>query len=318
VEFARAIAWKKLMKDVKKVLQHEGVAIIHNQKDADYLIQSCKFPIDRIIVAAPSNITNEMRAKKLEIVGNHSSLLQTSRVQDVFNTNFNDFWIVYVGFLNDYKGLDYAIQSLKLLPNNFRLLVIGSVHERSADQFVDAHPLTRKLLSFFPEVDTRINMDRQPVSDGQKVDAELLSSEMNRVHFIASPSDAEITEAIMGSNAVSLLYRNVEQSASGPLVEALELGATCVTSNNRLFRSFRFAAGKSLRLVDVGNLLQIRDTYLQLETQSRVVSKNGLRYTSYPWSNSIDFRKDFGLGYAKALRILGFAKEAAELETSLS
>lgn len=317
------LGWKSLMKDIRKLLERDGVVVIHNERDAVYLQEAAKFPPDRVVIATPSNITSEMYQRKEELKTLNESRHSYSRVQTIFNHDKDAFWIAYIGFLNDYKGLDYALETLKILPDNFRLLVIGSVHERSADQFINAHPITKKLLSFNSSIKTGSAMDISPKKDekiNSKLESEIQDNSkwLQRVHFIATPSDVEITEAIVGSDAISLLYRNVNQSASGPLVEALELGATCVASNNKLFRSFRKVAGEQIRFVDVGNILQTKDSFLQLEKFRKVEFMSGNRIVCYPWTREVNFKANFSLGYSKAFKILGFDDIARSLDSNNS
>jgi glycosyltransferase involved in cell wall biosynthesis len=306
---SRAVAWKILFRHTAKSILRNGVAIIHTETDAKYIQLATKIPKNKIIIAAPSNITTEMEEYRLSLNSGTLKVNMGSRIQNIFQTDPSAFWISYVGFLNDYKGLDYIIETLKLLPNNFKLIIAGSVHERSADDYVDSHPLTKNFLELFgldptqlmDRVKTKnINANKQKISTRKPISSGILS----RIHLVSSPSDIEIAETILGSDAVSLMYRNVNQSASGPLVEALELGATAVASNNRLFRRYKEFAGNQLLLVDVGNIVQARDEFLRLSKQGKVTDVSGNRLVTYPWTRKVDFRHQFRIGYIEAFEKL--------------
>jgi len=305
---SRSVAWHILFHDAKVIIKRAGVAIIHTEEDAHYLKKAVG--IQKFIVAAPSNITTGMRQVRKQITeySTESRHSPTSRIQDIFDKHQSAFWIAQVGFINSYKGLDFLIETLKLLPTNFRVIVAGGVHERSADDFISAHPITSTILQNLglrlplTENEQSNKISKQTPRPIIEVDPTIL----NRIHFIGSPTDEEIAETIIGSDACALLYRNVNQSASGPLVESLELGATIVASNNQLFRRFRGLAGKQMALVDIGNLLQTRDAFLGLESSRNVTNNGGYRFVSYPWSEVKEFRIRFSQGYSEAFELLGF------------
>jgi glycosyltransferase involved in cell wall biosynthesis len=318
--FSRAFAWQMLFRHTAKAISRNGVAIIHTEEDAKYIQLATKIPKNKIVVAAPSNITPEMEEYRSNLNSGALKVNAGSRVQNIFQTDSAAFWISYVGFLNDYKGLDYIIETLKLLPNNFNLIIAGSVHERSADDYVDSHPLTKNFLELF-DLDPIQVMDRvkskTKASNKQQAQRQkgIPPAILSRIHLVSSPSDIEIAETILGSNAVSLMYRNINQSASGPLVEALELGATAVASNNRLFRRYKEFAGNQLLLVDVGNIVQARDEFLRLSKQAKIIDVSGNRLVTYPWTKKVDFRHQFRIGYIEAFEKLKLTSVSESLRT---
>jgi glycosyltransferase involved in cell wall biosynthesis len=308
------MGWRRILHDVAKVVNRNGVIIIHTQEDADYVSIATKINSSKIIVAAPSNLTHEMRSLRDDIRSNSSKDNKFSRIQSVFKQDFEGFWISYVGFLNDYKGLDYIFEVLENLPSNFRLIIAGGIHERSADDFVDSHPITQKLLTILGIESNSIMDKKRPFIDKKNNKYKIVSSDLKtRIHFIPNPSDLEITETIIGSDAVSLLYRNVNQSASGPLVEALELGATAIASNNRLFRKFKNLAANQLNLIDVGNTLQARDELIRLASLRKIADVSPYRFISYDWSSPVNFSMRFKEGYSEAFRELGFSELSNKL-----
>lgn len=311
IKIFRGMAWKRLFTDIARAVSRNGVLIIHTEEDAKYIKVATSIDSSKVIIAAPSNVTNEMKNLYLQISSSMASNDHNSRVQSIFNQYPDAFWITYVGFLNDYKGIDYLLEVIKLLPQNFRLIISGGIHERSADDFIDAHPFTKKILGLLglttnQSLDKIKVVSRKEEPSPSKVDLQNLAELRSRIHLLSYPSDIEIAETVIGSDAVSLLYRNVNQSASGPLVEALELGATTVASNNRLFRRFKNRSGEQLLLVDVGNTLQVRDEFIRLLGLRELHERGGYRFVKYPWTQSINFRERFKEGYSEAFGVLGF------------
>jgi glycosyltransferase involved in cell wall biosynthesis len=48
----------------------------------------------------------------------------------------HEVWLTMFGFVGAYKGHDLAVQTLKLLPQNFRLMICGGSHPESRDGFL--------------------------------------------------------------------------------------------------------------------------------------------------------------------------------------
>jgi glycosyltransferase involved in cell wall biosynthesis len=321
IDSARALAWKVLFRDLKRIQNKGGQIIIHNDSDATYLLEAAKLNPKSIVIAPPSNLTNEMHEvieSPLEYMRKKSGNI--SRIQKVFANDPDGFYISYVGFINDYKGIDYLLSLLELLPENYYVLIAGGIHERSADNFVDAHPFTQKLLESLG-INLDHSWDRKPklkknsvVNNTIKFNASIL----NRVVLISNPTDGEIAESVVGSDAIALLYRNVQQSASGPLVETLELGGTCIASNNKLFRTFRDVAGQQMHLVDVGNVIQAKQTLLSLGSLREIRDDGGVRNVSYAWTKRLEIKKLFAAGYAKCFEDFGEVEISSKIESRYS
>lgn len=133
---AMGMVHKKLKKDIKKVtilhnviphekrffdkfanryfLKHnDGFVVLSDavQKDLLSLVPDAKYlRIDHPVYSQFGEKKNQIEARKeLEL-------------------NTSDKYILFFGFIRDYKGLDLAIQSLKNLPEDFKLLVAGEVY----------------------------------------------------------------------------------------------------------------------------------------------------------------------------------------------
>lgn len=321
--FVRNLAWGRLFNDIKRIQKQGGQVIIHNQLDADYLAIKAKLSMNSIEIAAPSNLTNEMHQILERASGQREQIDSPSRIQTLYSEDALSHWIAYVGFINDYKGIDYLIKLAKYLPDNYRIIIAGNIHERSADDYIDAHPMTKLLLDEFNIAPSKKWDRNKEFSQDENVTLKNLRLIQNKkilekFKFISDPSDAEIAEIILGADAVSLLYRNVQQSASGPLVETLELGGTAISSNNRLFRTFKHLAGDQLQLIDVGNILQARDSLLSIAKSRKIENINNLRIVTYPWSVHLDIRREFAKGYVNILTKMNHENVANDLKAKLN
>ena len=63
---------------------------------------------------------------------------KSMKLSEELNIKNDDILLCTVGFISRTKGIDHAIKALRLLPNNYKLAVIGGVHPNSDDRgFLD-------------------------------------------------------------------------------------------------------------------------------------------------------------------------------------
>lgn len=158
--------------------------------------------------------------------------------RDLLNKEFqlreSDKVIAIYGFISSYKGHMTAIDALKKLPYDYKLLIVGASHPGSIANF---NPIDDYLADLLGRIE-HLKLSK-------------------RVVFAGSVSD-EMMMDIMRSVDVSIFpYVEVGQSASGPATMQLELGGRILYSNAHVFTQLDTFAGHTLRRFDIGNFLEL-------------------------------------------------------------
>jgi glycosyltransferase involved in cell wall biosynthesis len=143
------------------------------------------------------------------------------------------------GFLSPYKGIEVAIQTMKHLPDNYHLLVVGGFHPegiqpgavQQAYMAVLMKALTRPLLS--------------------------------RVHFCGALENERFNEVMAACDAVILPYAEVGQTSSGPASLALDMQLPVYASNNLFFREMNKYRPGVLTFFEIGNHLELAEKILR-------------------------------------------------------
>lgn len=141
------------------------------------------------------------------------------------------------GFFSDYKGTLTAIEALRSLPDDYMLLLYGSVHPVSIRHGEVVSPYVEKLLN-------AINTSKTP-------------SLVNRVQFLGAPDAFEFAAAMKACDINVFPYVEVGQSASGVASLSVELGKRTVISNNLMFAELERYFPNRTEKTDVGNHIQL-------------------------------------------------------------
>lgn len=175
------------------------------------------------------------------------------------------------GFLDEYKGFGTAIRALHRLPKNYHLLIFGGVHPNEITGRGPIHPY---IASLFGEAYTetspyeRLRATTEPSGPGVILVAERLLGELlgehprdlsARIHFMGAVDDADFLAGMAVCDATVFPYREVGQSASGPISQALELGCRVIASRTHTFLSFAEYHPNAIEFFDVGNHLELAE-----------------------------------------------------------
>jgi len=171
------------------------------------------------------------------------------------------------GYIANYKGFEDLIRALRLLPENWYLLVVGSQHPQSIKPWtsVDAY-LAKLLLEVETPLARQFDLLPRDLRGRLQIDADLGAlqgivpdgpSLTDRVRFVGNVDDDEFTFMLRNSDAVVLPYLEVGQSMSGVIALAIESGARLFCSNNLSFAEARRYYGDVFSRFDMGNYIEI-------------------------------------------------------------
>ena len=142
------------------------------------------------------------------------------------------------GFLSPYKGIETAIEALRLLPPTHHLLLFGNVHSQRHRPHQAIDPYLKRLV--------------------QACGGDMA----RRVHFLGSPDDAAFARAMAICDVVAMPYLETGQTSSGAIAIALELGCRVVASRTRNFLQLDRAMPGRMALFDVGNPIELAQRIL--------------------------------------------------------
>jgi hypothetical protein len=81
----------------------------------------------------------------------------------------------------------------------------------------------------------------------------------SRVHFMGALDDADFLAGMTICDVVVFPYLEVEQSASGPIAQAVELGCRIVASRTHTFLEFAAYHPETIEFFDIGNHLELAE-----------------------------------------------------------
>ncbi len=170
------------------------------------------------------------------------------------------------GYIANYKGFEDLIRALRILPDDYYLMVVGSQHPQSIKPWVSVDTYLAKLLL---EIETPLVRQFDLMSRDMKgkvmIDAAIAMPNIvpdgpsltDRVRFVGNVDDDEFTFMLRNCDAVVLPYIEVGQSMSGVIALAIESGARLFCSNNLSFAEARRYYGDVFSRFDMGNYIEI-------------------------------------------------------------
>ena len=168
------------------------------------------------------------------------------------------------GFVSEYKGFETAIQALRLLPENHRLLIFGGVHPQRIRRHQPIDPYLEQLMEdggIGATVLQALSEERTPKLQLRDNAAALLAPPpqdlTRRIHFMGALSDADFAKAMAVCDVVAMPYQEVGQTSSGALALALDMGCRCVVSRTRNFLQLGRAMPGEMEFFDIGNFSEL-------------------------------------------------------------
>lgn len=174
------------------------------------------------------------------------------------------------GFISEYKGFDTAIRALYSLPDNYHIALFGGIHPneiKPANYLNESsvNPYLRKLLD-----QTSLDLSVMDSLQDRKMSVSLALDQVDRLfnhpkkigsrlHFIGVQSDDKFAGAMGICDFVVLPYEETNQSSSGPISIALEMGARVLATRNHAFMQFARYHPDSVEFFDIGNHLELAE-----------------------------------------------------------
>ena len=191
------------------------------------------------------------------------------------------------GFLGRYKGFDTVIRALHHLPEEYHLLIFGSVHPNEIRQHQPVDPVVTSLFDA-GYIDTSV-VERTRTTAGAPGVSFAVDGSMrdllvehpkdlsSRIHFLGAQSDANFLSGMAVCDAVVFPYLEVGQSSSGPISQSLELGCRVIASRTHTFLQFAKYHPDTIEFFDIGNHLELAGRILarpQFDASGRLLAFN--------------------------------------------
>lgn len=159
-----------------------------------------------------------------------------------FGFNENDITIGVFGLLSGHKNYLHALRTLNILPDNYKLLIIGQAHHMNIKE-CQVDPVIQEMITY---------LESHPsVSD--------------RVVFTGKRDDAKYYEDIANVNFVLLPSFEVRQTGSATLSNALELGCAILKSNTSNTSGYETYFPNCFEVFDIGNYYETKHKILNFD-----------------------------------------------------
>lgn len=180
------------------------------------------------------------------------------------------------GYISDYKGVETAIKSLGVLPDDYMLAIFGTQHPQAIKAQTKVDPYINILLEEIMANGRSISISPKGRNNnikhlGREI-AESLheahsshrlpSNLVDRVRFIGNLNDDDFMEALRLCDAVVLPYMEVGQSMSGVVALATETGARLFCTTNLSFNEVKKYYGNAYNTFDIGNYIELAQKIL--------------------------------------------------------
>ncbi|HTR87618.1 MAG TPA: hypothetical protein VMI56_24260 [Reyranella sp.] len=170
------------------------------------------------------------------------------------------------GFLSKYKGFETTVRTLRFLPEDYHLVIFGSVHPNDIRKYQEINPYIRQLLDI-ADVDSSIadvvrgnlHVNITLPEDKQREAIVNPNSLAGRIHFLGAQTDEDFARAMCLCDAVVMPYLEVGQSASGAISIALDVGARIIAAHNAAFLQFARYFPNSIEMFDIGNHIELAE-----------------------------------------------------------
>ena len=170
--------------------------------------------------------------------------------------------IACFGFLSEYKGVEVAIRAMRLLPEEYHLLVVGGLHPEGLAMRTIRQPYIERLTSeIYPKSYRKYNPGG---AEGPKEERDIYSdplekSLLGRVHFCGALANEDFNKVMAACDAVVLPYAEVGQTSSGPASLALDLQRPLYCSRTHCFRELDMYQPGALCFFEIGNHIELAE-----------------------------------------------------------
>ena len=251
---ARQLRWSQGHKQVS--------AIVHNRRDG-YDV-TCLYGISRVF----DHPLSFLGAAEVDAIRNTASRRHFAMLDDLPP----DAKLIGVfGFLNQYKGIETAIEALHYLPDNHHLLIFGGIHPNEIVPGQPRHPYIASLFDH-ANIDTT-PYDRLRATGSANAPQLVVAADQGlreltgahprdlsaRVHFMGALGEQDFLSGMAICDSIVFPYLEVGQSSSGPISQALELGCRIIASRTHTFLEFAKYHENAVEFFDIGNHLELAE-----------------------------------------------------------
>lgn len=138
------------------------------------------------------------------------------------------------GFMSPYKGFETAIEAMRMLGPEDHLAIFGGAHPSAPAAALNYEAQLRRAALDAPEL-------------------------AGRIHFCGTLGDVAFLEAMVICDCVVMPYREVGLSSSGPISQAIELGARVLASRTRAFTALADYYPDQIEFFGIGNARELAE-----------------------------------------------------------
>ncbi len=162
--------------------------------------------------------------------------------------------IGFFGFISPYKGIETAINAVRLLGNDYKLLIFGSIHPESIQKNTEINPYLGKILN---EIGYTIKYSTEKKCKKNVFSENSISKPLENIFFMGSPDDFSFAKSIYAVDACIFPYLETGQSASGPVSLAIELQRPTFCTSTHTFIELEKYFPNNFAMFDIGNYVQL-------------------------------------------------------------
>jgi glycosyltransferase involved in cell wall biosynthesis len=227
---------------IKTIRVYDNVSIIVHTKREELIFKKF-FGFERVY-SHPLVFLQKDKAKEIRANVSHDLFKERYRL------NETDKVLTVYGFVSEYKGHLTAINAIRLLPESYKLFIVGSQHPQSIERHKESNKYFEKLYAALEGKSISTDKDFS-LAELKEIDVS------GRVEFLGFVSDDEMLDLMVHSDVCLYPYLETGQSGSGPASLCLEVGGKMLASNALVFSELDKFAPESFQRFDIGNYFEL-------------------------------------------------------------
>ena len=229
------IYFKSLYKDLIKIMKDHSKnngsnIIVHTKRDKKTIERFFDF---KNVHDFPLTFLNKEERLREKNISERNGFIER------YSLNKNDKIIGIFGYISEYKGHETIIKALSYLPDDYKLLIFGSQHPMSIQEYKSCDDYIEKLLQLI-----------ENISKNKK-------SFNERIQFLGNLDDDRFIEALDCCDFAVLPYLEVNQGGSGIASLVLETKINALYSNNKAFDELNKYFPNTFSRFDIGNYMEL-------------------------------------------------------------
>jgi glycosyltransferase involved in cell wall biosynthesis len=193
----------------------------------------------------------------LKFQDNKSIIPSRDKWNQELGTTDEDILIGLFGYLSKYKGHLTAIEAMRYLPSNYKLVIAGRQHPQSIQEHISVDPYIEKMIQRIEEID------------------ETEKGFFNRFIFCNEIGEPEFSSLVASVDFAWLPYLEVGQDASGIASIIFDCASKVVASNAKSFDELLILEENyQCERFDIGNYLELSGKTLRYNKISGAVKTN--------------------------------------------